>query len=193
MYRHHLPGFLPRQPNIHTIKRNLRTARVWLALFFAFSFQSHTFAQPDPVRFGKVEMADLQAKTYANDTSAEAVVLCDYGQTEFVYNNERGFQTKSERTTRVRILKKSGYDWATVEVPLYRNNANDEEKLSNLKGYTYNLQNGQVVKERLGKEAIFLEKKDENHLIQKFTLPNVKEGSVIEANRLCSVARNSIF
>ncbi len=138
-------------------------------------------------------MADLQAKTYANDTSAEAVVLCDYGQTEFVYNNERGFQTKSERTTRVRILKKSGYDWATVEVPLYRNNANDEEKLSNLKGYTYNLQNGQVVKERLGKEAIFLEKKDENHLIQKFTLPNVKEGSVIEANRLCSVARNSIF
>ncbi len=140
-----------------------------------------------------MEVADFQTKTYAKDTSAEAVVLCDYGQTEFMYNNERGFQTKFERTTRVCILKKSGYDWATVEVPLYQSNAKEGEKLTDLKGYTYNLQNGQVVKEKMAKEAVFLEKKDENHLIQKFTLPNVKEGSVIEANRLCPVARNSIF
>ena len=162
------------------MKRNLRSVHVWLALFFAFPFQSHTFAQSDPIRFGKMEVADFQTKTYAKDTSAEAVVLCDYGQTEFVYNNERGFQTKFERITRVRILKKSGYDWATVEVPLYQSNAKEGEKLTDLKGYTYNLQNGQVMKEKLGKEAVFLEKRDENHLIQKFTLPNVKEGSVIE-------------
>lgn len=117
------------------------------------------------MKFGKVEPADLQAKTYASDTSAEAVVLCDYGRTGFVYDNDRGFQTRFERTTRIRILKKSGYGWATVEVTLYRSSAGREEKLSELKGYTYNLQNGQVVKEKMDKEAVFMEKKDEHRSV----------------------------
>ncbi|MBD0258785.1 MAG: hypothetical protein ICV83_23960, partial [Cytophagales bacterium] len=38
---------------------------------------SSLYAQPAPMKFGKVEMAELEMKSYAPDTSAEAVVLGD--------------------------------------------------------------------------------------------------------------------
>jgi len=159
--------------------RYTRLLHVFTTLIIAFS-SLEASAQSDPVKFGKIEMADLQMKSYDKDTTAEAVVLCDFGQANFEYNNEKGFQIKFERVVRIKILKKSGYDWATGEIPLYKASGQGEEKVIDLKGYTYNLQNGTVVKEKLTKEAIFLEQKDENFFIQKFTLPNVREGSVVE-------------
>lgn len=48
-----------------------------LSLIFSFNI----FAQkPAPIEFGKISMEDLKMKSYAKDTSAEAVVLCDYGE-----------------------------------------------------------------------------------------------------------------
>ena len=34
-----------------------------------------------PVKFGKVSEAELKMKVYDKDTSASAVILCDYGET----------------------------------------------------------------------------------------------------------------
>ena len=36
-------------------------------------------AQDAPVKFGKVDRAALEMKVYDKDTSAAAVILCDYG------------------------------------------------------------------------------------------------------------------
>jgi hypothetical protein len=148
-------------------------------LFFApallVAFISH--AQPDPVKFGKIDPKDLTAEPFAHD-SAEAVVLCDYGSTRF---NLKGtsFQLESERITRIKILKKSGYGSATVQVPLYHQ-GNNEEKLTSLRGYTYNLVNGAVQKTKLESSGVFTEEVNKNVRMRKFTLPNVQEGSVIE-------------
>jgi hypothetical protein len=79
----------------------------------------------------------------------------------------------------LRIHRKAGYAWATVQVPLYQKD-NRKEEISNLKGFTYNLVNGQLVKEKMGKDVVFEEKVDANHLRYAFTLPNVREGSIIE-------------
>ena len=38
-----------------------------------------SMAQKAPVEFGKIEKADLEMRVYDKDTSAVAVILCDYG------------------------------------------------------------------------------------------------------------------
>ncbi|QHT69767.1 DUF3857 and transglutaminase domain-containing protein [Rhodocytophaga rosea] len=139
-----------------------------------------SIGQPDPVKFGKVELKDLQMKHYAKDTGAAAVVLCDFGNSYFRYSNEEGFQVYFERITRIKILKKSGYDWADGKIPFYRVSNSSEEEISNLKGFTYNLNGNEIVKDKLTKESVFEEKLSDNWYMKKFSMPNVKEGSVIE-------------
>ena len=135
-------------------------------------------AQNAPVKYGQIDPKDLTAAPFAADSAAEAVVLCDYGTTRFEYvSNE--FQLLSERTTRIKILKKSGYPAATVQVALYHSGANSE-KLTGLRGTTYNLVAGQLVKTKLDAGATFVEELTPNVRVRKFTLPNVREGSVIE-------------
>ena len=135
-------------------------------------------AQSEPIKFGKPDPKDFGAAPFVGDSAAAAVVLCDYGNTTFQYlNNE--FKLISERTTRIKILKKAGYDLATVQVPLYHRSTN-EEKLSGLRGFTYNLVNGQVQKTKLESANTFIEERNSNVRVRKFTLPDVREGSVIE-------------
>ena len=131
-------------------------------------------AQPDPIKFGRPDAADFAA----TDSSAAAVVLCDYGQSRLEGHRD-GFRVVFERVTRIKILRKAGYDEATVTIPLYHRDEN-QEKVSNLRGFTYNMVNGQMQKTRLEATSTFLEKSDANFKTQKFTMPEVREGSVIE-------------
>uniref|UniRef100_UPI000AEDE733 DUF3857 domain-containing protein n=1 Tax=Hymenobacter terrenus TaxID=1629124 RepID=UPI000AEDE733 len=134
-------------------------------------------AQPEPVKFGQVDKKDLTAAPFAAD-SAAAVVLCDYG-TSRLKGKGSGFEVVFERVTRIKILKKAGYDMATIEIPLYHRDG-DQEKISNLRGFTYNLVNGAVEKTKLEPGNAFIEKRTPTVNVQKFTLPNVREGAVIE-------------
>jgi transglutaminase-like putative cysteine protease len=85
-----------------------------------------------------------------------------------------------KRHRRVKILDKSGYDAATEELYLRKFGSNREDKLSGLKAATYNLENGKVVETELESKGVFTEVLDENFTRKKFTLPAVKEGSIIE-------------
>ena len=48
-------------------------------------------------------MAELQMTVYPKDSTADAVVLCDYGNVYYKYNNSRGFMRMYERTRRIKI------------------------------------------------------------------------------------------
>ncbi|MCI1188844.1 DUF3857 domain-containing protein [Hymenobacter sp. DH14] len=132
----------------------------------------------DPIKFGQVEAQDLTAAPFVADSAAAAVVLCDYGRSQ-MKGHGSGLQVIFERITRIKILKKAGFDEASVEIPLYHREENSE-KVSNLRGLTYNLVNGKVEKTRLETSGVFLEKRTPTVNVQKFTLPNVREGSVVE-------------
>ncbi|WP_220235728.1 DUF3857 domain-containing protein [Hymenobacter ginsengisoli] len=112
------------------------------------------------------------------DSAASAVVLYDFGNTRFRLNGT-SFQLESERITRIKILKKAGYDVATVEVPLYHKDLS-EEKITGLKGFTYNEVGGKIEKVKLETGQAFTEERTKNVKVRKFTLPNVREGAVIE-------------
>jgi hypothetical protein len=146
-------------------------------LFASLCFWS--FGQKAPIKFGDASIEDLKMTRYEKDTTAAAVILIDYGQTEFSYKESIGWQIVFERTVRIKILNKSGYSWADFSIPLYHS-GNDKEKLGSLKGITYNLENGKIIETKLKNDATFEEESDENTNLVKFTLPNIKEGSVID-------------
>ncbi|HEX8425291.1 DUF3857 domain-containing protein [Hymenobacter sp.] len=132
-----------------------------------------------PIKFGNVAPADFANQPVATDTAAvEAEFLCDFGTSKII-GSQNHFQVVFERTARLRINRKSGYDWATVQVPLYTKDGS-AERLSNLKGCTYNLQDGRVAQTKLNAEPLFKEKVDKNHLQVSFTMPDVRENSIVE-------------
>ncbi|MEQ9423342.1 MAG: DUF3857 domain-containing protein [Cyclobacteriaceae bacterium] len=152
-------------------------------LFFAFFLMllsGAVSAQERSMKFGKVSVKDLQMTEYQLDPEAEAVVLGDIAEARFRYNQERGFQLVFEHHIRIKILKKSGYEQADISIPLYRSDQSAKEVIGNIKGATYNLENGKMVKDKLSSSAIFEEQASNNWFITKFAMPNVKEGSIIE-------------
>lgn len=146
----------------------------------AILFTLSAFTQTSPnVKFGKLSSDDLSKKSYTIDTGAAAVILYDIGSTNIKGNIKGWFSAEFKIYRRIHILNKNGYDHATVEIPLYAN-GEDEEKLDNLKASTYNLENGKVIETKLEKSSVFKQKVNKNLVIRKFTLPNVREGSIIE-------------
>ncbi|MEL5995099.1 DUF3857 domain-containing protein [Hymenobacter segetis] len=146
------------------------------ALLLIISYSAR--AQNEPIKFGVIDSRELTAAPFVGDSAASAVVLCDFGRSR-LKGQGGGFQVIFERVTRIKILKKPGYEYATVEIPLYHRD-DDQEKISNLRGFTYNLVNNAVEKTRLETSGAFLEKRTPTVSVQKFTLPNVRVGSVVE-------------
>lgn len=131
------------------------------------------------IKFGKIAPADFDLSKYQYDSAASAIVIADIGNSSFVGNNKGWFSLEFTHYKRVKVLNKNGFDVANVEIPLYVSGAN-VEKIVNLKAVTYNLENGKIVETRLDGKSVFTDKYDKNHIIQKFTFPAVKEGSIIE-------------
>lgn len=160
-------------------------ARCCIALIiivFAFFLpQSYCFAQDkSKVQFAKVTPGDFNLG--ANpliDTNTNAVILASSGSVHFIGNRKSWFSYVFKKQVRAKLLTKKSFDLATVKIMLYGEDENIE-KLSDVTGTTYNLENGQVVETKLSKQDIFSDRLNKKHLEQKFTLPAVKEGSIIE-------------
>lgn len=132
------------------------------------------------IKFGKVTEADLSRRNYP-DTSAGAVVIADIGFTQVKGNDNSSVSLEYKYFRRVHVLKSTAYDdLGTVEIPI-RRSGDMEDKLSDLKAVTYNLENGKVVESKLvAKTSLFKGESNKYGMIQKFAFPNVKEGSIIE-------------
>ncbi|WBO84919.1 DUF3857 domain-containing protein [Hymenobacter yonginensis] len=153
-----------------------------LLMLLGVSVATPAFAQQapaPPIKFGSVRSTDFVPAPAASDTAAAvAEYLCDYGTSRLVGGNDK-FQVLFERTTRLQIHRKAGYSYATVRVPLYTRDG-QYERLTNLKGSTYNLQDGRVVQTKLAADPAFREQLDKNHVLMSFTMPAVREGSIVE-------------
>ncbi|MDI9256591.1 DUF3857 domain-containing protein [Flavobacterium sedimenticola] len=126
---------------------------------------------------GEVTIEELQERKCPNDTAAVAAVLFNVGKTYFDYDYDDGFQIITEISTKIKIYKKEGYDLANYAVAYYDGG---NEKVSFAKTVTYNLVNGKIEKTKLGSDGIFIEKINNDYKRKKITMPNVKEGSIIE-------------
>ena len=132
-----------------------------------------------PVKFGKISAEDFKTSVYSIDSNAAAVVIADIGTSSITGNTKGWFSIEFKHFKRIHILKKSSYELADVQIPLYTD-GRSEEQLQGLKAYTYNLENGKIVETKLDKSGVFQDKLNKNQLVKKFTFPAIKEGSIIE-------------
>lgn len=130
-------------------------------------------------KLGKVSVAELEQKVHPKDSSAAAAILYKKGSSRLEYDTSEGFVTITEVETRIKIYKKEGYDWANQQVWYYFSN-DAKEKLSFSDAVTYNLVGGKIEKTKLKSDGIFDEVLSKYRSQKKLTMPNVKEGSVIE-------------
>ncbi|RZL37244.1 MAG: DUF3857 domain-containing protein, partial [Pedobacter sp.] len=112
---------------------------------------------------------------------SSALKIFDVGNCYFEFQVGNGsFVYVYERHIRYKVLNKNGYDLANYKINLYRSNNSAKEDLNNMEAATYNMVDGKMVTSKIGKDAKFSEEFDKKYTIKKFTLPNVKEGSILE-------------
>lgn len=129
--------------------------------------------------FGKVSKEELEEKNNPLDPSANATYLYKNRRTYIRYDQNVGFQMITDIHERIKIYNQEGFDYATHEVQLYKSGS-DEEKFSNLRAVTYNLAGAKIEETKIEKNGIFKTEVSKYYNETKFTLPNIKEGSVIE-------------
>jgi hypothetical protein len=136
-----------------------------LAFILLVGFFGIANAEKAPIKFGEISKAELLNKVYTPDTSAPAVVLCDYG-----YFTESRFQFV--RTLRIKILKKEGYPMANQTFSI--------DSKASIRGITFNLEGNEIVETRLKNESIFKTRVTDDIYEMRVAMPNVKVGSIID-------------
>lgn len=131
------------------------------------------------VEFGDISKEMLQQEKHLNDPEASAAVLYEKTYITTRYIQGQGFQLETNIHRRIKIYTKEGFEKANHSILLYKDRG-ENERVSGLKAFTYNLENGKIEKAKLRKEGIFTENRSENWEIEKLTMPNVKEGSIVE-------------
>ncbi|NWK99835.1 transglutaminase [Flavobacterium collinsii] len=147
-----------------------------LSVLFLLFFVSAITAQE--FKLGKVSIAELEQKMHPKDSSAVAAILYDKGISRLEFDQNEGFCMVTDVETRIKIYKKGGYDWANQKVWYYNNTLNEKVLFSD--AVTYNLVNGKIEKTKLKTDGVFDEVLSKYTAQKKITMPNVKEGSVIE-------------
>jgi hypothetical protein len=138
--------------------------------FVAFGATAQKFSAP----FGQMRDAELrealEMTSYAPEPGAEAVALH-----RSIHVEMGDYGTKLTYLFRIKVFSSAAFEkWsdATIDVR--------SENITTIEGNSYNLVNGQIIKRALDKSNIH--KRPLNHSWDSYTLtmPNIREGSVIE-------------
>lgn len=136
-------------------------------------------AQSSDVKFGKVSMEEVTDIEHDIDKESDAAILFQKERLVYDYNPSKGFNYSRKVHYRIKIYKKSGLSWSTITVPLYNNGALNQ-KIYGVEGFTFNVQNNEIVKDKLKKDGVFTQNVNKYEDKVSITLPNVKEGSIID-------------
>jgi Domain of Unknown Function with PDB structure (DUF3857) len=154
----------------------LRCGTAAVLLFLCFY---PAFSQKPPSKFGDVTLEDLNIKACPFDSAAQAYYLFDFGKIYLDVISTKGYELVFTRHLRIVILGKDGVDLANQAISLYVPSRNDEF-VQKLKAVSYNLENGKIVETEMEKSAVFKEKTNNVQRTLKFTVPNVRVGTVFE-------------
>lgn len=123
----------------------------------------------------RVTLNDLKMQSYEKDSTANALVIYEYGNS---YVDRNDYDLRTQEKHKIKILSKEAFDEANIVLYLY-NDGNNFERVKNIIATTYNLVENKVITTKLEEKDIFKEKYNDNYTLVKFTLPNIKVGSVI--------------
>jgi len=153
-----------------------------ILILFTFIAAFQTVFSQGNFKFGTVPESLLQMTVYEKDTSANALVV--YEDCDVYYENLKlfGIDRVTEYTVRLKVLRQAGVDYAANNsIPFIQSGHSQvQETISDFQAFTYNLENGKIVKTKLEKQYINIEDVTEYFKRQKFAMQSVKVGSVVE-------------
>lgn len=148
---------------------------IFLLIIFLYPSQLFSQIPPIPIEWEEISMADLKMSSYSLNKDASALILCDYGETKL--NND--FYLVFTRHLRIKILKKSGFDWGTQSISFYSHKG--LERIGEIEGITYSLNNsGEIIKNELDSDDIYEEEVNDKYDRVTFTMPNLQTGCIID-------------
>jgi len=150
-----------------------QTITILYTLLFTFLIHAQEF------KFGKISNEELLENVHSVDSSAVAAYLYKSRKTYYTYTENVGLALVTEVHERVKVYSKDGFDYATKIVDLGKNGST-REIISKIKGTTYTMENGKLMESKLEKSGVFKSEYSEYWDQAKITMPNVKEGSVLE-------------
>lgn len=131
------------------------------------------------IKFGKVSKEEVEVKEHHVEKDAAAAILYKNIRVVYNYNSNEGWSVTKNMHYRIKIYNKDGLDWGTMQIPLIVSGS-DEERVTGIKGFTFNIVNGKLVKEKLDKNGVFKEKVNKYRNKVSITMPEAKEGSVLD-------------
>lgn len=150
----------------------------WHVIVFIFLYM-HTFCafgQPTKIDLKEIKQ-ELEMTTYEADPDAGAVIIMDYGEA-YIESGGGNFQLKNSKYLRAKLFKESAFDLAEVEINYL--DSEGTEKIANIHAVTYYLEGDKVKTYEINKKDITDTDIGDGWRSVKFTLPNLKEGSVFE-------------
>jgi len=150
-----------------------------LCLMLYFCSGQQLFAQD--FEFGKFTSDDLNIKNVGFDSTANAVVLREFGTASIQFDDNTGRSfINYEYHVKIKIFNKQGFDEANIQIPLWTYSNNSMDEISGLTAVTMNFTETGLTRTELNQKGIFTDKKSKYLNINKFTMPDIQEGSVIE-------------
>ncbi|WP_069659549.1 DUF3857 domain-containing protein [Arcticibacter eurypsychrophilus] len=134
---------------------------------------------PADFPYGVVSLEDLNMKVYSKDTSANAVVLQEFGNTRI--SSGDGTPLMFEYHVRIKIFNASGFNQGNIVIPIYKSDNERYEEVSEIKGSTFFIDHDGMMREtKLDPKMVIRENKDKHHNLVKFAMPDLTNGCVIE-------------
>lgn len=162
--------------------------RTFTALLLCFTVSLVNAQTQSPTQpFGKVDAADLESKTCDFEKDANAEILFDKAEIFYDANLDLSMQ----RHKRIKIFNTNGKDNANIRIEYY--GGNRLEYITGLQAQTINMVNGKPEITKLDKKLVFTERIDKMRSALVFSMPNVKEGSIIEYKYLWNTVSLSNF
>lgn len=111
---------------------------------------------------------------YEKDPDADAVILYEETTVHYLVGNQ--LSLLRDYFVRIKVFKSEGTSLADVQLPYIF----QRENYSNLDALAYNLVDGKIVKTHMRRQYLFREQVDDEDWLMKFSIPEVREGTVIE-------------
>lgn len=147
----------------------MRAMNTTLINVFVFLLVVPFFVSAQMPSMGSVSIDELRMTSYAKDSTAGAVILSDYGELDC-----SGHSCNYTCYQKIKIFKKEFFDMASESIRIP-----SEDYLSKLEGACYVWENNKQKMYPLTEELIHKVGEGKENYV-KFSIPNVKEGAVIE-------------
>ena len=126
-------------------------------------------------KLGQTTRGELQMTVYEKDSTANALVLYEHANL-YMEKDGSSYVLRTDYYHRIKLFNKEAFDLTTISIQLYKS-----ERITEIKAITYNLVEGKNIRKvHLLSDQVFKTKTDKNWKEVTFTMPDIKEGTVIE-------------